>query len=67
MTKFNYQQGEIKVTFTRGYGKFKKKFCKIYKRCEIEQMKADIDRYSETGWRNYIWSAFPLNTTGGQQ
>ena len=40
-----------KITFTKGYGKFKKKFFKIYKPSQYENMAKDIEIYLEAGWR----------------
>ena len=40
-----------KVTFTKGYGKYKKKFSKVYGIYELGQKNKDIDKYFENGWK----------------
>lgn len=40
-----------KVTFTKGYGKYKKKFSKVYGIDNLEQKEKDIERYYANGWR----------------
>lgn len=40
-----------KVTFTKGYGKYKKKFSKVYGIDDLEQKEKDIEYYCENGWK----------------
>lgn len=40
-----------KVTFTKGYGKFKNKFSKVYGVGDLEQKEKDIEQYCDNGWK----------------
>ena len=53
-SRFVCVNGGRKVTFAKGWGKYRRKFSKVYKDCELDKMDADISKYCSNGWEHYI-------------